>query len=166
MSVCHKKKFWPDFGIARTPSATNRPTLSVSGQKIDHRNFWKSPFLGLFWAKNTFFVTKIFFRSQMMKNAFWGLFLFPKTCFMHFLAKFDKIKIWIFGVLWGSKMVIFQLLHAFLDFFFQNFFLLQKCQEMIKKRFSRLLLALKIILIRFWTRYDNSKTLNFFTIFH
>ena len=63
-------------------------------------------------------------------------------------------------------MVIFQLLYAFFDFFFQKLFLLQKGQEMIKKCFSRLLLGLKIIFMPFWTIYDNSKILKFFTIFH
>ena len=62
-------------------------------------------------------------------------------------------------------MVIFQLLYAFFDFFFRNFFLLQKCQEMTKKRFSRLLLRPKIIFMQFWTIYDNSKILKFLLIF-
>ena len=62
-------------------------------------------------------------------------------------------------------MVIVQLLYAFFDYFFSNFFLLQKCHEMNKKRFSRLLLHLNIIFMPFWTIYDNSKIWKFLPIF-
>ena len=62
-------------------------------------------------------------------------------------------------------MIIFQPWYGFLDFFFQNFLLFQKCQEIVHKRFYRLLLRLNIIFMQFWTIYDNSKILIFLKIF-
>ena len=122
-------------------------------------------FLAFFWLIWHFFFKKNNFSPQMTKNGFWGLFLFPKTVFMQFLAILGNFKFWIFYRHWRSKMHIFDHFGALLNFFFQNFVLPTNCQETIKTWFCWLFSCPKIIFMQFWAIYDDSKILNFWKIF-
>ena len=99
------KKILEHLGGKPDLPATNRPTLSVSGQNIGHRNFWKSRFFGFFGQNLHFFFQKFFLPPNHEK---WVLrfFLFLKSVFKQFLVIFDKIRIWNFWLVWRSKMPI------------------------------------------------------------
>ena len=82
-----------------------------------------------------------------------------------FWPNLTKLKFEFWRPFGGQKWSFLRFYMCFSTFFFQIFFLLQKRQKMIEKRFSRLYLHPKIIFMQFWTIYDNSKILNFLKIF-
>ena len=164
MSVRDKKNFGTTWG-PNGPSGHKSADFVCFRPKNRPQKFLKIAFFWLFRGKFDIFFPKFYFCSQIIKNCFWGLFLFQKTVFMQFLAIFDKIKISNFGLILGPKPLIFDHFEAFLNFFFQNFFVFQKCQKMIKKCFPGLFECLKTIFMQLWVIYDNSEILNFSKIF-
>ena len=146
MSVCNKK-FLRGLGNPTDLPATKSADFVCFRPKNRPQKFRKITFFWLFWDKFDIFFSKFFFSPQMTKNGFWGLFLFPKTVFMHFLTILSKFKFLIFDPLWRSKMHIFDHFGALLDFFFQNFVLPTNYQQTIKKCFfhSKIFQKFKIL---------------------